>query len=103
MTFFYSGIFMAESDQILVPEVAKNDPGSFEILRVWVANNGEHVSLRVGVWEDPASWGFMLADLAGHLVNSYEQDAGLDRVATMRRIKFAFNAKVELSSNGQTD
>jgi hypothetical protein len=31
------------------PDVAKRDPKSFEILRQWLANRGQHVSLRTGV------------------------------------------------------
>jgi hypothetical protein len=48
---------MADSDQLLVPEAAKQDPKSFELLRVWVANKAQHVSLRTAVWKDPAAWG----------------------------------------------
>jgi len=36
----------------------------------------------------------MLADLARHVANSYHQDAGLDRVKTLRRIKEALDAEL---------
>ncbi len=87
---------MAENDQLLIPDAAKRDPRSFEVLRVWIANKGQHVSLRTAVWKDPFAWGIMLADLARHVANSYEQDAGLDRLQTLEQIKAALN--VELSS-----
>ena len=87
---------MAASDQLLIPEAAKTDSKSFELLRVWVADNKQHVSLRIGVWNDPAAWGLMLADLAKHIVNSYNQDAALDRLKTLQRIRAALDA--ELSS-----
>ena len=85
---------MAQKDQLLIPEGAKRDPKSFELVRVWVAENNQHVSLRAGVWKDPAAWGIMLADLARHIANSYEQDAALDRVKTLQRIKAAFDAEM---------
>jgi hypothetical protein len=85
---------MAENDQLLIPNAAKADLKSFEILRVWVANKGQHISLRVGVWNDPAAWGIMLADLAKHIANAYNQDAALDRQKTLRRIEAAFNAEM---------
>ena len=85
---------MADSDQIPIPDAAKSDPKSFELLRVWVANKGQHVSLRAGVWKDPAAWGLMLADLARHVANSYEQDAGLDRLKTLQQIRTAFEAEL---------
>jgi Domain of unknown function (DUF5076) len=85
---------MAESDQLVIPDAAKNDAHSFELLRVWIANKGQHVSLRIGVWKDPAAWGLMLADLAKHVANSYEEDGGFDRIATLQRIKTAFDAEL---------
>ena len=90
---------MAHSDQLLIPDAAKNDPRSFDVLRVWVANKGQHVCLKVGVWNDPAAWGIMLADLARHIVNSYEQDAALDRLQTLQRIKAAFDAEMKSSTD----
>ena len=59
-----------------------------------MANKEQHVSLRVGVWSDPAAWGIMLADLAKHIVNSYDQDATLDRRKALQRIKAAFDAEL---------
>jgi hypothetical protein len=85
---------MALNDQLVVPDAAKQDPNSFELLRVWVANNGQHVSLRPGVWSDPAAWGIMLADLAKHVVKCYCQDAGLEPHETLRRIKIALEAEL---------
>ena len=85
---------MAQNDQLLLPEAAKTDPQSFELLRVWIANKGQHVSLRTGVWEDPAAWGIMLADLASHIVNAYDQDEALDRQKTLQRIKAAFDTEL---------
>jgi hypothetical protein len=86
---------MAENDQLLVPEAAKEDRKSFEVLRLWVAKNGQHVSLRAGVWDDPAAWGIMLADLARHVANAYQQHAGLDKQRSLERIKGALDAELE--------
>src|SRR5665213_111821 len=63
---------MAQSDQLRVPDPVRTDPKSFELLRVWVAHQDQHISLRAGVWEDPAAWGTMLADLARHIANAFE-------------------------------
>lgn len=87
---------MADRDQLLIPDAARKDPKSFELLRVWVANGGQHVSLSAGAWNDPAAWGIMLADLARHVANSYQQDQGADRLQVLQRIKAGFEA--ELSS-----
>jgi hypothetical protein len=93
---------MADNDQLLIPDTAKTDPKSFEILRVWIANRGQQVSLRVGVWRDPAAWGIMLADLAKHIANSYAQDMALDRLKTLQRIKAAFDAELAKPTDDPT-
>ena len=55
---------MSDSEQLVIPDAAMNDKGSFELLRVWIANKGQHVSLRTAVWKDPAAWGLVLARLS---------------------------------------
>ena len=87
---------MADTDQLLIPDAAKRDLRSFEILRVWIANRGQHVSLRTDVWKDPSAWGILLADLARPIANSYQQDGGLDPLETLQQIRAALN--VELAS-----
>ena len=64
---------MAQSDQLRVPEPARTDAKSFELLRVWIAHQDQRVSLRVGVWKEPEAWGMMLADLARHIAAAFEQ------------------------------
>ena len=87
---------MSNCNELQIPHVAEQDPNSFELLRVWVANKDQHVSLRTGVWKDPAAWGIMLCDLMQHISNAYQQEQGLDRVEAFRRILEGLNA--ELSS-----
>jgi len=87
---------VSQIDQLLIPDAAKNDAASFELIRIWVADNEQHISLRLGVWEDPAAWGIMLADLAKHIANSYEQDAALDKLNVFQRIKSTF--EIEMSA-----
>ncbi|MEO6924512.1 MAG: DUF5076 domain-containing protein [Bryocella sp.] len=78
------------------PPAALRDKASFELLRVWVAEQGQHVSLRSGAWEDPFAWGIVLADLARHIVNAealVKKD--LDRGAFLDRMLEGFSAEIE--------
>jgi hypothetical protein len=86
---------MAQSDQLRVPEPARSDAKSFELLRVWIAHQDQHISMRVGVWNEPEAWGMMLADLARHIAASFEQAEKRDPVETLARIKAAFEAEME--------
>ncbi len=73
-------------NELLVPPIAESDPNAIEVVRVWVAKGGQHVSINPLVWKDPQAWGIVLADLAGHVANAYEQALGLDRKQTMKKI-----------------
>jgi hypothetical protein len=78
------------------PPAASRDKASFELLRVWVAEQSQHVSLRSGVWEDPFAWGIVLADLARHIVNAEAlQKKDFDRDAFFARILEGFQAEIE--------
>ena len=77
-----------------IPDAARVDRKSLEILRVWVNSNGQHVSLRTRVWDDPSAWGLMLADLAGHIANAYEQE-GYDREEVLGRIIAGLEAELD--------
>jgi len=77
---------MKNENELLIPPAAEEDPKAMEVIRVWVAKGGQHVSLNPLVWKDPQAWGIVLADLAGHVANAYEQALGLDRGETMRKI-----------------
>ncbi|HWF05020.1 MAG TPA: DUF5076 domain-containing protein [Candidatus Angelobacter sp.] len=43
-------------NELLVPPVAESDPNAIEVVRMWVAKGGQHVSINPLVWQDPQSW-----------------------------------------------
>ncbi|HEY0759551.1 MAG TPA: DUF5076 domain-containing protein [Acidisarcina sp.] len=81
---------MSNKDQLTIPPAARQDPQSFELLRVWIAQQDQHVSLRAGAWKQPEQWGVVLADLAAHIANALEQAEGLNRAEALELIKDAF-------------
>ena len=93
---------MSQKDQLAIPGAAVRDPQSFEVLRVWVANNNQQVSLRVGVWEDPAGWGLLLADIARHVVNTYEPASAAAREQILSRIRMGFDAELQSPTDAPT-
>lgn len=90
---------MAAKNQLAIPPAAVEDPESFEILRVWIANKNQHCTLMADLWPDPAAWGIMLADLAGHVVNSYGDNSTEERARILRRIVEGFSAEVNSPSD----
>lgn len=85
---------MAEDSQLDIPATARQDPASFELLRVWIANKGQHVSLRTSVWSDPFAYGIMLCDLMKHIANAYHQNEGRDWHETFQRIKAGLDSEL---------
>ncbi len=87
---------MASDKFLSVPQVAQRDKGSFEVLRVWIAEQGQHVSIRSGAWEDPFAWGIVLADLARHIALAHSlQNKGVDKDAFLERLLEGFSAEID--------
>ena len=87
---------MASNKYLDIPPAASRDHASFEVLHVWIAEQGQHVSLRSGAWEDPFAWGIVLADLARHIALAHQlshPDTDLD--AFVERLLEGFHAEIE--------
>ena len=79
-----------------IPPAAQRDKASFEVLRVWIAEQGQHVSIRSGAWEDPFAWGIVLADLARHIANAHQmQNEKVDKEAFLERLLEGFEAEID--------
>jgi Domain of unknown function (DUF5076) len=85
------------SEKVLsIPPVAQRDKASFEVLRVWIAEQGQHVSIRSGAWDDPFAWGIVLADLARHIALAHEmQNEKIDKEAFLERLLEGFSAEID--------
>jgi hypothetical protein len=84
------------SEKVLsIPPVAQRDKASFEVLRVWIAEQGQHVSIRSGAWDDPFAWGIVLADLARHIALAHEIQDKVDKQAFLERLLEGFSAEID--------
>lgn len=79
--------------ELPIPSMASEDSASLELARIWTAFGDQHVSIATEVWEDPAAWGIMLADMARHIANAYVESEGMDYDAALRRVKEGFDAE----------
>jgi len=87
---------MAADKFLDIPPAAQRDKASFEVLRVWIAEQAQHVSIRSGAWEDPFAWGIVLADLARHVALAHEmQDNKVDKDAFLERLLEGFHAEID--------
>ncbi len=79
--------------ELRVPQEVLDDPESRELLRVWLSGESQRFVLRPDVWDDPAAWGLLLADLARHVAYAYAQKQGGDPERVLERIKAGFDAE----------
>lgn len=76
-----------------IPAAVMSDPRAVELLRVWAAHGGQHVSLDATVWNDPAAWGIMLVDLAKHVALAYHESTGKEFADVLNRIREGLDAE----------
>lgn len=87
---------MAADKTLAIPPAASRDRASFEVLRVWIAEKGQHVSIQSGAWEDPFAWGIVLADLARHIAQAHAlQKESVDPDKFLARLLEGFQAEIE--------
>ena len=79
---------------LLIPPKIGQSPEAFEILRVWLARTGPHFSVLPDVWEDPAAWGLLLADVARHVANGLSGGNTSKRDAVLSRIRNGIDAEL---------
>jgi len=87
---------MSATKHLDIPPAALRDKASFEVLRVWIAEQGQHVSIRSGAWDDPFAWGIVLADLARHIALAQKlQRPETDVDAFAARLLEGFHAEID--------
>lgn len=79
---------------LVIPAEVTRDLRSSEVLRAWVANEGLVCSLRPDIWDEPANWGILLADVARHVANAVHDLNGSDPDETIAQIKTCFDSEL---------
>jgi len=64
---------------------------SVEIVRVWATDGKLNMTVASDVWDDPAAWGIMLADLAGKIATSLACSKGFVREQILERLREGFD------------
>ena len=87
-------------NELVIPPAADRDPNGFELIRAWVAEEGLHCSLRIGVYDEQdireeKAWGIVLADAARHIADALALSAGRDREAALHEIMRSLEAELD--------
>jgi hypothetical protein len=79
-------MIVREVEELAVPAQAIVAKEKAELVRIWIADGDQVVTISPRLWEDPGAWGLMLVDLAKHVANAYEAKGikASDALATIR-------------------
>lgn len=82
-----------DEKELPIPPVAKADEKAREMLRAWIANNGLHCSLNVGIWEkdEAVGWGILLSDVTRHFADALQKTKGKNKAQTIEEVRRVFN------------
>jgi hypothetical protein len=86
--------------ELVIPPAAQRDSESVEIIRGWVAEGAQWVSLNSDLFEnrdfkEEWAWGMFLADTLRHLGNSISLRTGKDQSEIFEEIKTALLEELE--------
>lgn len=88
-----------------IPEPALRDPDAVEMLRVWIAENKLHCSLKIGMYRESMNipeeraWGTILADVARHVANALKAGYSVDSSEALLKIQESFLKELDLPSS----
>lgn len=93
--------------ELTIPPAAQTDEESWELLRVWVAEQGLHCSLKVGVYEaegipEEKAWGTILADAARHIADALSSLGLRDRDTALAEIRRQLVAELDAPTSKRT-
>jgi hypothetical protein len=69
-----------------IPPAALKDAESFELIRVWAADQAQHVTMIPSLTGGPGNFGALLADLARHGARLYSQRENISLLEALEKI-----------------
>jgi hypothetical protein len=76
---------------LVIPPAAQRDEDSIQMLSAWIAEQGLHCTMNVGMWDsighdEPKAWGILLADVVRHVSNAICERQGKPSEQTLLEI-----------------
>ena len=85
---------------LVIPPAAQRDEDSIQMISTWIAEQGPHSTLNVGMWHaqgksEASAWGILFADLVRHLANAIQEKHGTDAETTIKKVIDALHAELD--------
>jgi len=86
-------------NRVIIPPAAARDPNAVEMLGVWIAEQGLHCSLKIGMYRERGiaeeqAWGTILADAARHIARALAAESQLDEQVVLDNIRASMQAEL---------
>ena len=98
-------MLMTKLDPLDIPDGIYEEQEGRELVRFWISDGVDHVSLKVGLFErdnEPSIWGSVAADIAKHAVRGMVQDDPTrDEQLLYAQIEQAFLERLKEKANFQ--
>ena len=75
-----------------------SDAETLEVLRAWIVGDSLQCAIQADAFDDPGTWGAILADVARHIASALEQQEGAPGEQTMQRILDVFHEEMRSSA-----
>ena len=76
---------------LVIPPAAQRDDNAIQMLSAWIAERGQHCTIKIGLWQDNGreeapAWGIFLADTIRHIANALQEEYGQSAPDTIAAI-----------------
>ncbi|MBS1500526.1 MAG: DUF5076 domain-containing protein [Bacteroidetes bacterium] len=89
-------------NELKIPDAAKEDKDSFELLRVWAAFEQQHVTINSDLNGNAGNFGYLLAELALHASKLYAERFNANEFEMLKEILDGFNNEIINESGNPT-
>lgn len=94
---------MANPEELSLPPEIVDAKQADEVLRAWIVDSRLVAVLDAQAFEDPGVWGMLLADIARHVGQAYEQLEGADAEQVSQAIARSFAEEIANPTDGEPD
>jgi hypothetical protein len=76
---------------LVLPPAAQRDDKAIQMLSAWIAENGLHCSINIGLWQENSrseapAWGILVADVIRHIADALQAEYGQSAPDTISAI-----------------
>ena len=84
---------MIRNGELTTPPLVEKDPKAFELLRIWVAFENQHINVRLDTFKDPAERAVSIVDVIKLIAKGDKEQRGEDPEKVLSRIIAGFEAE----------